>query len=179
MAFEKKTWTDRVAEFINRRTLTKSDGTTEIVTVARNEGTISQEGDAFNAANMNNLEKRIDDEFTRLNNNLLKIDSTFSIEHIVANKLDYIKNGKERILTFNGCTLNNLNSVDISDSYPTTIIRELVQSQYNSGLVNAMLWYDSENKKFAGNYRPSYGSTSPTVLSGTSVLYGSIRWYVD
>ena len=59
--FVKKTWTDRVTEYPTRRTLTKEDGTTEIVTVARNEGTVSAEGDAFSAANMNDLEQRIAD----------------------------------------------------------------------------------------------------------------------
>lgn len=63
MAFIKKTWKDRVSEFINRRTLIKEDGTTELVTVERSEGTISQEGDAFSAENMNDLEKRIFDAF--------------------------------------------------------------------------------------------------------------------
>ena len=71
MAFEKKIWKDRIAEFINRRTLTKEDGTTEIVTVARNEGTISQEGDAFNAESMNDLEDRIENEFNALNSSLV------------------------------------------------------------------------------------------------------------
>ena len=66
MAFKQKTWTDRVAEFINRRTLTHEDGTEEIVTVARNEGSISAEGDAFNAKTMNDLEQRIADEFDEL-----------------------------------------------------------------------------------------------------------------
>ena len=60
MAFAKKTWKDRITEFPTRRTLTKSDGSTELVTVARAEGTVSQEGDAFNAASMNDLENRID-----------------------------------------------------------------------------------------------------------------------
>ena len=63
MTFEKKTWTNRIAEFINRRILTKEDGTTELVNVARSEGQISQEGDAFNAATMNDLEQRIADGF--------------------------------------------------------------------------------------------------------------------
>lgn len=61
MAFKKKTWKDRITEFPTRRTLTKADGSTELVTVARAEGTVSQEGDAFNAANMNDLERRIAD----------------------------------------------------------------------------------------------------------------------
>ena len=67
MAFNKKTLKDRVAEFINRRLLTKEDGNTELVTVARSEGTISVEGDAFNAETMNDLEDRVEAAFNELN----------------------------------------------------------------------------------------------------------------
>lgn len=70
MAFVKKTWKDRIAEFPTRRRLTKEDNTSELVTVAREEGTLSQEGDAFSADNMNDLESRIDAEFTEVNGNL-------------------------------------------------------------------------------------------------------------
>ena len=70
MAFVKKTWKDRIAEFPTRRRLTKEDNTSELVTVAREEGTLSQEGDAFSAENMNDLENRIDAEFTEVNGNL-------------------------------------------------------------------------------------------------------------
>ena len=70
MAFAKKTWKDRIAEFPTRRRLTKEDNTSELVTVAREEGTLSQEGDAFSAENMNDLENRIDAEFTALNGKL-------------------------------------------------------------------------------------------------------------
>lgn len=57
--FTRKTWKDRITEYPTRRTLTKADGSTETVTVSRNEGTVSQEGDAFSATNMNDLESRI------------------------------------------------------------------------------------------------------------------------
>lgn len=67
MAFSKKTWLDRIAEYPTRRRLRKSDGSEELVTVAREEGTISQEGDAFSAANMNDLEERVSNEFDALN----------------------------------------------------------------------------------------------------------------
>ena len=67
MAFEKKIWKDRIAEYINRRLLTFEDGSTKLVTVARDEGTISQEGDPFSAAMMNNLEDRIQKEFDSQN----------------------------------------------------------------------------------------------------------------
>ncbi len=73
MAFNKKTWKDRVAEFINRRLLTKEDGSTELVTVARSEGIISVEGDAFNAETMNDLEDRVEAAFNELNTNLSSI----------------------------------------------------------------------------------------------------------
>ena len=61
MAFKQKTWTDRVSEYPTRRILTKEDGSTEVVSVARAEGEISKEGDAFNAENMNDLEQRVGD----------------------------------------------------------------------------------------------------------------------
>lgn len=66
----KKIWKNRITEFPTRRTLTKEDGSTEIVTVTRNEGTVSEEGDAFDADTMNNLEERIDAGFTELNGKL-------------------------------------------------------------------------------------------------------------
>lgn len=74
MAFVKKTWKNRIAEYINRRLLTNEDGSTNLVTVARDEGTISQEGDAFNAANMNDLEDRIESEFNEINQSLMNND---------------------------------------------------------------------------------------------------------
>ena len=70
MAFVKKTWKDRIAEFPTRRRLTKSNGDSELVTVTREEGTISQEGDAFSAENMNDLERRVDDAISEINSNL-------------------------------------------------------------------------------------------------------------
>ena len=59
MAFVKKTWQDRISQYPNRRTI--NDGSiTKTVTVARDEGSITQAGDAFNATNMNDLEDRIE-----------------------------------------------------------------------------------------------------------------------
>lgn len=64
MAFNKKTWQDRIVEFPGRRDL-KNIATNETTTfdVFRNEGIESQAGDAFSAANMNDLEERIHEEF--------------------------------------------------------------------------------------------------------------------
>lgn len=76
MGFTKKTWKNRIAEYINRRLITKEDGSTELVTVARDEGTISQEGDAFNAANMNDLEDRIEAEFNEVTQSLTNLNDS-------------------------------------------------------------------------------------------------------
>ena len=60
MAFVQKTWKDRISEYPTRRTI--NDGTlVRVVTVGRDEGTITEAGDAFNASNMNDLEQRIAD----------------------------------------------------------------------------------------------------------------------
>ena len=52
MAFTKKTWKNRQSEYPNRRRLTDEDGNSQLVTVAREEGSITEEGDAFNAENI-------------------------------------------------------------------------------------------------------------------------------
>lgn len=87
MAFNKKTWKDRVAEFINRRLLTKEDGSTDLVTVARSEGTISVEGDAFNAETMNDLEDRVEAAFNELNTNLSSIVIVKSVKIYAATSI--------------------------------------------------------------------------------------------
>lgn len=77
MGFTKKTWKNRIAEYINRRLLTMEDGSTNLVTVARDEGTISQDGDAFNAANMNDLEDRIEAGFADVSQSLNNSKKTY------------------------------------------------------------------------------------------------------
>lgn len=131
-AWAKKVWKDRKTEYPTRRTLTKTDGSQEIVTVARNEGSVSQEGDAFSAENMNDLEERIDAGFTEVNGKLISYE-TFSIninvtltakQQIYITKLSpHIPNGKSIvgfagfadasyiILTFGTNTAFGLNTV--------------------------------------------------------------------
>lgn len=62
MAFVKKEWKDRFTEFAGRRRLTDVEtGAETVVDVERDEGLVSQAGDAFSAVNMNDLEQRIYD----------------------------------------------------------------------------------------------------------------------
>lgn len=55
-----KTWTDRQSEYPTRRILTDTTTlTTQQVTVTRDEGTVTEQGDAWDATNMNAMESRI------------------------------------------------------------------------------------------------------------------------
>lgn len=64
MAYSKKTWVNRQTEHPNRRTLTLVS--TDTYDVARAEGLIVEEGDAFDADTMNDLESRISSGITGL-----------------------------------------------------------------------------------------------------------------
>lgn len=87
MGFIKKIWKDRISEFPTRRSLTKTDGTSELVTVARSEGMISEEGDAFSAENMNDFENRVESGFNELTENLSK--NTFGDQVTLVNNQSY------------------------------------------------------------------------------------------
>ena len=82
MAFKKKTWLGRIAEYPNRRRLTKEDGSSELVTVSREEGQISQEGDAFSPDNFNDLEKRISEGFDDVNQSKVGTDTIGDIREV-------------------------------------------------------------------------------------------------
>ena len=66
MAFQKKIWKGRKSEYPSCRKLIKADGSAELVTLARAEGQVTEEGDAFSPENMNGLEDRIEAGFAEL-----------------------------------------------------------------------------------------------------------------
>lgn len=64
MAFDKITWQNRISQYPNRRKIKNiSDNSETIVDIYREEGTIQNEGMAFSASTMNNLEDRIGSMF--------------------------------------------------------------------------------------------------------------------
>lgn len=63
--FEKKTWVNRQSEHPARRRLTPTGNDNEY-DVARAEGVIMEDGDAFDAETMNDLEKRVAEGFSTL-----------------------------------------------------------------------------------------------------------------
>lgn len=190
MAFEKKTWTDRVAEFINRRTLTKEDGSTELVTVARSEGTISKEGDAFNAETMNDLEQRIEDSVASLNNDLANL-STNLTKHKTSNdhddryytesEIDNLLKSKQNSLIcdtyVNTETANSNGSITLGIDVSGFKLKEkpkcaFLQGQHTS-FKNYIYAYDDSTETlavFVVNYGEAYANTAITNRYGLTII---------
>lgn len=101
MAFVTKTWKDRLVEYAGRRKLKNvATGEEILMDVSRSEGTVNQAGDAFSAANMNNLEQRIKTEFDSVNSSLANGKIKFGID--VDGNYGYIKDGADSVTPFKG-----------------------------------------------------------------------------
>ena len=64
--YERKTWKNRETEFPGRRRMTAVDGQEDVYDISREEGLVLEEGDAFDADTMNNLEERIKKGFEQV-----------------------------------------------------------------------------------------------------------------
>lgn len=93
--FTKKTWKNTVAQNPSRRKLTNvSTGDVAIFDVEREVGTVTQQGDVWNAQNMNELENRIDSAITQVSNSmfdLVKVETYTGTATISANSTTLIK----------------------------------------------------------------------------------------
>lgn len=77
MSFTTRNWQDRVSQYPNRRVITNVEDSSDskVVTVTRDEGTITQQGDPLNAAALNNLESRI----SQMNTSLVGVAQTVTL----------------------------------------------------------------------------------------------------
>lgn len=76
MSYSKKTWTNRTSEYPNRYQMTSMNGNIADVAIVPKEGTITSEGDRFDADTMNDLETRIDNEFSSVESSIATQDTT-------------------------------------------------------------------------------------------------------
>ena len=96
--FNIKTWKNRLSEFPNRRTIANNDlGTSFTATVTRNEGTVSETGDAFSAENMNDLENRIASSINSIEQNMAKVMTSATATEFIAKGDYFIYEGNEMI----------------------------------------------------------------------------------
>lgn len=131
--FVKKTWKDRISEYPTRRTLTKEDGSTELVTVSRSEGTVSQEGDAFSAENMNDLESRVYDAISEINSNLSSVKNYSTEETVIGTWID----GKP---IYRKCYVGTPNLSDTTQMTPYSIPNSINSNAIDT-LVNVSTHY--------------------------------------
>lgn len=106
MAYSKKVWKDRVSEQPQRRLITPvGGGSATTVDVVRQEGIVIQEGDAFSAANMNDLENRIKNCFD-------SNESTINVINTKANtNADNITSLQNNLNSVSGRVTANTNSI--------------------------------------------------------------------
>lgn len=79
--FTPKEWKARLVEFAGRRLLRNvANGESTTYDVSRSEGQVSQEGDAFNTKNMNDLEQRIADGFSKAKTNIDSLNDNGAIK---------------------------------------------------------------------------------------------------
>lgn len=126
MAFSLKTWVNRISEYPNRRKLTHEDGSTELVTVARAEGQISAEGNAFSAEEMNDLENRIKGGFDEVNQSLRELN-----EGMIFND---VRTGVVTVLPNRDISISDNTPINFKDYVPlaTTIIATYGSSDAHS-----------------------------------------------
>ena len=138
MAYQKKTWQDRVVEYPNRRDLTDGENVVTTYTVSRNEGEITVEGDAFNATNMNDLETRVETGFSEAEAEILSltlaVNSWSNGTYTIQDNRIHVDNGKEttqEILPARNINANQLKAwnkaliIDYSQSEHQMIIKAL------------------------------------------------------
>ena len=138
MAFVKKVWKSRISEYPNRRILTDGEGTQTRYTVTRDEGVISQEGDAFSKANMDDLETRIDSAFigehTFLTGILTAGATTidFTDESIVAGCMPHVYVPMEKSkLIYNSMTIVNTHTLRLTFPAQNTDTTIKVKIEYD------------------------------------------------
>lgn len=155
MAFQQKEWKNRLSEHPTRRTLTKlgEDADTMLVEVAREEGTIMQQGDPFSAANMNDLEQRIADGIGGGDENMAPIEEGPESENAYAVGQLLIYEGQlYRVISAIAVGNTLVEDVNIE---ATTISNEFVGELTANG---NRLYMDYKNGKYGYNTSPTRGA---------------------
>ena len=138
MAYSSKVWKDRVSEYANRRKLIDSSSNESVVTVQRYEGQITQEGDAFNAANMNDLESRIANGLGEKQDVLVSGTTLKTL-----NDINLLGSGNiavqptlvsgTNIKSINGDSILNAGNLNLTKCYSNNItVRVLTTSEYDA-----------------------------------------------
>lgn len=102
MAFVKRTWLARIGTGLNKFIIGEKDANNK-QTLTNSPDTVSRQGDVISADNLNDLEDRIDDEFTSQNTRIS--DNETAIGNLVTAMGDKVDIGDLRIESFSQSNL--------------------------------------------------------------------------
>lgn len=152
MAFEQKEWKDRLSEYPARRTLTPVDGSTPMeVDVTRSEGTVMQQGDPFNAENMNNLEQRIADGIGGGSDVIAPIEQEISLNAYAKSDFLIFENKLYEVTTAIAVGNTLVPGVNIHEQKVSDVANQLVAN-------NNRIYFDYHDGKYGYNTDPSRGA---------------------
>lgn len=169
--FTQKEWKDRITEFPTRRQLaivSESDsGVT--VDVSRAEGLVSQEGDAYSAANMNGLEQRIKASFDNVGSD---VNGVKSLVNAAGNNIS-------RLTTRMGTAENNISGLTsrmgTAESNITKINSDLSKVKVYVGNDGKLHFVNSGGADTALNFSSGKLYTGNCEYEGTDVYTASIN----
>lgn len=153
MSYRRKTWQDRNSQYPYRRLLTDITGTNPPVTVdvSRAEGDVTTEGDPYSANNMNDLEGRIANQFTALEN---MIPDT-------ASDIDYDNTGSGMSATNVQDALDELAAGGGGGGAST--LAALTDTRISNPSNGQVLTYNANNSKWE-NANPSGSGTAKQII---------------
>lgn len=187
--FTPKEWKARLVEFAGRRLLRNvANGESTTYDVSRSEGQVSQEGDAFNTKNMNDLEQRISNGFAKAKTNIDSLDRDLSAvpEFVIDKSTGKItgyktKAGADTVFPFSAPLLNMKFSQMPKVNYYTSTNLVFENPGYNRLKVtdcNANYWWVYNSPNFDVNNwgneldtKYQIGNRNDTVFDITNVKY--------
>lgn len=187
--FTPKEWKARLVEFAGRRLLRNvANGESTTYDVSRSEGQVSQEGDAFNTKNMNDLEQRIADGFANAKTNIDALNRDLSAvpEFVIDKSTGKItgyktKAGADTVFPFSAPLLNMKFSQMPKVNYYTSTNLVFENPGYNRLKVtdcNANYWWVYNSPNFDVNNwgneldtKYQIGNRNDTVFDITNVKY--------
>lgn len=169
MAFKVVTIADRISQYPDRRRLTKEDGSSELVTVAAEEGTVSAEGTEWGAAYANDLETRIDAETHLLEGNFGTVETTTTASKAYAIGDCLVLNGqyyKVIAAISKGATLvvgtniavHSVSAINSSLTFPNG------QGNFYADYQNGKHGYNTDPNRGAGTFSPF--NNADVVING-------------
>jgi hypothetical protein len=180
MRFVKKIWKNRQSDHPSRRTLIDvNSGNSQTVDVQRAEGTVLQDGDAFDANNMNDLEDRIESSFEEFDNQL----NGFSFGITSDGKAGYKRGASSEIIPFKTTEVYYLGggtSFDIKAKLPNVDYRSLTANNFivsagslgrGGSLYTGYISDMGQEQGGGGSYWKSYNPSTGIFTCGGNSCY--------